>query len=336
MTTLLDAVSKSYGGPLGISSHHRSPRRDAVRPPAAGRGSARLTDPSARPTRSTLALHPTSLSLGAGVIGLLGPNGAGKTTLLRLLSTAMAPTSGRIVVAGHETTGSTAERTRARRLIGYLPQEVVFPRGMTTFGFIDYIAVLKEWDRTDHRHAEVRRVLGLVGLDELSTVRIRKLSGGQRRRLAIAQALLGTPRLLILDEPTTGLDPEQRASLRGILSQQQGTVLLSTHQTEDVSALCDRVVVLDAGRIRFDGMVADLLLTATDRVHVGPLESSGAVHTWRTGTGQIRSVGGIPRPGAVAVTPTVEDAYLLLRSGQDAGVGQPRLVDSHHDTEGTL
>lgn len=268
--------------------------------------------PRAR-TRSTTALHPTTLTLGSGVIGLLGPNGAGKTTLLRLLSTAMPPSTGRIVVEGHETTGSTAERTAARRLIGYLPQEVVFPHGMTAFGFLDYIAVLKEWDRTDSRHAEVRRVLALVGLGERSTVKVRRLSGGQRRRLAIAQALLGTPSLLILDEPTTGLDPEQRASLRRILSELEGTVLLSTHQTEDVSALCDRVVVLDAGRVRFDGAVAELLATASDHVHVGPLENEGAVHTWRTGTGMVRSVGGLPRPGATPVAPTVEDAYLLLR-----------------------
>ncbi|MDN5977710.1 ATP-binding cassette domain-containing protein [Acidipropionibacterium jensenii] len=284
MTTHLDAVSKTYGSPLRARIH------------------------------PTVALHPTTLTLGSGVIGLLGPNGAGKTTLLRLLSTAMAPTAGRIVVEGHQTTASPAERTSARRLIGYLPQEVVFPRGMTAFGFLDYIAVLKEWDQTTARRAEVRRVLTLVGLQERSTVKVRKLSGGQRRRLAIAQALLGEPRLLILDEPTTGLDPEQRATLRRILSEQAGTVLLSTHQTEDVSALCDRVVVLDAGRIRFDSAVADLLATASDHVHVGPQENDGAVHTWRTGTGMVRSVGGLPRSGATPVPPTVEDAYLLLRS----------------------
>ncbi|MCL1870278.1 MAG: ATP-binding cassette domain-containing protein [Promicromonosporaceae bacterium] len=263
----------------------------------------------------TVALHPTTLTLGTGVIGLLGPNGAGKTTMLRLLSSALAPTTGSIRVAGHAVTGSHAERTEARRRIGYLPQEVVFPRGMTAAGFVDYVAVLKEWRDTPARHREVRRVLDLVGLGDRATVRIRALSGGQRRRLAIAQALLGAPDLLILDEPTTGLDPEQRASLRGILSALTCTVLISTHQTEDVSALCDRVIVLDAGRTRFDGTVAELLAVAAGRVHQGPAPSEGAVGTWKTGTGLVRSVGGTPEPGtSIAVDPTVEDAYLLLRA----------------------
>ena len=269
---------------------------------------------------STVALHPTTLAFDHGVIGLLGPNGAGKTTMLRLLSSVLMPTTGTVTVAGHEVTGSHAERTEARRRIGYLPQEVVFPRGMTAFGFLDYIAVLKEWRDTARRHEEVRRVLALVDLGDRARMKVKALSGGQRRRLAIAQAMLGTPELLILDEPTTGLDPEQRAALRGILSGLPGTVLISTHQTEDVSTLCDRVIVLDAGLVRFDGTVPDLLATAAGQVHQGPTAGDGAVQTWKTGTGLIRSVGGRPAPGSSAVDPTVEDAYLLLRSGTATGV----------------
>lgn len=263
---------------------------------------------------STQALTDTSLTLSPGVVGLLGPNGAGKSTMLRLLATALAPTTGRITVAGHEVTGPHDERVAARRVIGYLPQEVVFPRGMRAFGFLDYVAVLKEWDQTGPRHAEVRRVLDLVGLGDRGTARIRSLSGGQRRRLAIAQSLIGQPRLLLLDEPTTGLDPEQRAGLRGLLSGQAGTVLISTHQTEDVSALCDRVIVLDAGCVRFDGTVPDLLRTARGQVYQGVHPSRDALHSWRTGTGQVRSVGGHPHPDSHEVEATVEDAYLLLRS----------------------
>jgi ABC-2 type transport system ATP-binding protein len=267
-----------------------------------------------------VALHPTTLVLERGVVGLLGPNGAGKTTMLRLLSSVLAPDAGTVTVAGHDVTGSHVERTAARRRIGYLPQEVVFPRGMTAFGFLDYIAVLKEWRETARRHDEVRRVLALVDLAERGRTKIKALSGGQRRRLAIAQALLGAPELLILDEPTTGLDPEQRASLRGLLSGLPGTVLISTHQTEDVAALCDRVIVLDAGLVHFDGTVAQLLTTAAGRVHQGPSATPGAVQTWRTGTGLIRSVGGRPTAETAAVEPTVEDAYLLLRSETTAGV----------------
>jgi ABC-2 type transport system ATP-binding protein len=262
------------------------------------------------------AVHPTTLELWPGVVGLLGPNGAGKTTMLRLLSTALPPSTGRVIVAGFDATESHANRVEARRRLGYCPQEVTFPRGMTAFGFLDYVAVLKEWKDADARHAEVRRVLDLVHLGERTVMKVSRLSGGQRRRLAIAQALIGAPDLLILDEPTTGLDPEQRASLRSLLSSLAGTVLISTHQTEDVSALCDRVLVIDAGAIRFDGTVPELLATAAGRVHLGPTPTTGAVQTWKTGTGLVRSIGGRPAPDSSVVDASVEDAYLLLRSAQ--------------------
>ena len=275
----------------------------------------------ARSFGRTQALHPLDLTIGRGVVGLLGPNGAGKTTMLRLLATSLTPSVGRITVAGHDVTADVAQRTAARRRIGYLPQEVSFPRGMTSAGFLDYIAVLKEWGAARPRRLEVERVLALVQLSDLGTKRVSALSGGQRRRLAIAQALIGSPELLILDEPTTGLDPEQRVLLRGLLGGLPGTVLISTHQTEDVSALCDRVLVMDAGSLRFDGSVAELILLAAGKVHVGPEASHGALSTWRTGTGEIRSVGGRPTPGAVPVDPSVEDAYLLLRAAQQPTTG---------------
>ncbi len=265
---------------------------------------------------ATLALRPTNLDLRTGVTGLLGPNGAGKSTLLRLLATAQQPSTGTITVAGHEVTGSLTERTAARRLLGYLPQEVGFPRRSTAFAFLDYVAVLKEWTETQARHREVLRVLALVDLGSLGSKRVSALSGGQRRRLAIAQALMGSPALVVLDEPTTGLDPEQRASLRALLSEQarHSGVLLATHQTEDVSALCDRVIVLDGGAVCFDGTVPDLMATASGQVWVGGEANPGALNSWRTGSGAVRSIGGTPRPDARAVEPVVEDAYLLMRA----------------------
>lgn len=276
--------------------------------------------------RSTVALHPTDLELHDGVTGLLGPNGAGKSTLLRILATSLVPSAGTISVAGHAVTGTLEERTEARRHLGYLPQEVGFPRRMTAFGFLDYVAVLKEWTDSSTRHAEVRRVLGLVELGELGSKRISALSGGQRRRLAIAQTFMGSPSLVVLDEPTTGLDPEQRASLRALLSEQGRTsaVLLATHQTEDVSALCDRVIVLDTGRVRFDGRVQDLVATAAGHVWVGPDANDSAVASWRTGSGAVRSVGGTPRPGSVQTEPAVEDAYLLMRATDHTQQGAVR------------
>jgi ABC-2 type transport system ATP-binding protein len=264
----------------------------------------------------TWALTDVDLNLSAGVVGLLGPNGAGKTTLLRLLATALAPTRGRISVFGLDPE-MPDQRTEIRRGLGYLPQELGFPRGFSVFAFVDYVAVLKEWTDPTARHAEVRRVLDLVHLSSAATKRIRALSGGQRRRVALAQALLGSPRLLVLDEPTTGVDPEQRAALRTVLAEaaRNAVVVLATHQTEDVAALCERVIVLDGGRVHYDGPVRDLVLLAAGRVWLADDPDPAARASWRTGTGRYRNIADRAPTGVDLVEPSLEDAYLLLRAG---------------------
>src|SRR5580693_9317802 len=269
------------------------------------------------------ALADVSLELEPGVIGLLGPNGAGKTTLLRLLATALPPSQGELTVLGRDP-AVPAQRTEVRRGLGYLPQEIGFPRGFTAFAFVDYIAVLKEWTQPDRRHAEVRRVLELVGLGGQSAKRVRAMSGGQRRRVALAQALLGSPEVLVLDEPTTGVDPEQRAALRTVLAElaRTSTVILSTHQTDDVAALCDRVVVLDRGRVRYDGQVTELVGRAAGRVWLADAPDPAASVFWRTGTGRYRNVAEDARSGVEHVEPSLEDAYLLLR-GSEPGRKEP-------------
>jgi ABC-2 type transport system ATP-binding protein len=267
----------------------------------------------------THALREVDLVLQPGVTGLLGPNGAGKTTLLRILATVLAPSEGRVQVLDLDP-GDPTQRTEVRRRLGYLPQELGFPSGFTAFAFVDYLAVLKEWTSASERHEEVRRVLDLVGLADKAAKKVKALSGGQRRRLALAQALIGQPALMLLDEPTTGLDPEQRASLRGVLAEaaRTSTVLLSTHQTEDVAALCERVVVLDAGRICFNGTVRELLARADGCVWLDDDPHPAAVSSYRTGTGRYRNVAEPAPPGAELVEPTLEDAYLLLRSDAPA------------------
>jgi ABC-2 type transport system ATP-binding protein len=268
----------------------------------------------------TPALDHVNLHLAPGITGLLGPNGAGKTTLLRILATGLAADDGDVRVLG-QNPASSAGRLAIRRQLGYLPQEAGFPRGFTTFGFVDYLAILKEWSEKDARHREVRRVLDLADLGAVAPKRVHALSGGQRRRVLLAQALLGDPDFLVLDEPTTGLDPEQRARLRDILGQagQAATVLISTHQTEDVAALCERVIVLDEGRVHFDGTVRAFVSAANGRVWMASERDPGARHAWRTGTGRWRNVGD-PPDDAESVEPSVEDAYLLLlgdRAQQD-------------------
>ncbi len=263
---------------------------------------------------ATRALADVDLDLEPGVIGLLDPNGAGKTTLLRLLATALPPSQGQVRVLGRDPEAS-AERTDIRRRLGYLPQEVGFPRGFTAFAFVDYIALLKEWTEPAARHAEVRRVLDQVGLSNVAAKRIRAMSGGQRRRVALAQAPLGSPPVLILDEPTSGVDPEQRVTLRTVLAEIARTslVVLSTHQTEDVAALCERVIVLDQGRVRYDGQVTELVRQAAGRVWLADQPDPAATVSWRTGTGRYRNVAAHARDGVEHVEPSLEDAYLLLR-----------------------
>ena len=260
----------------------------------------------------TRALAGVTFDAGAGITGLLGPNGAGKTTLLRMMATVLAPDAGQLRLLGWDP-GKADERLAIRRRLGYMPQEPGFHRNFTAFEFVDYVAILKEMVDRRARHDEVRRVLGLVGLEGVAGRKIKALSGGMRRRVALAQALLGDPDLLVLDEPTAGLDPEQRLRFREIVSERSAdrTVILSTHQTEDVAAMCPRVVVMNDGRTLFDGTPHELTDVARGRVWLAAERATDAHLSWRTGDGRHRNIGSAPS-GADLVEPTVEDGYLLL------------------------
>ncbi|MEO8106256.1 MAG: ATP-binding cassette domain-containing protein [Actinomycetes bacterium] len=260
----------------------------------------------------TQALDGATFEIGTGVTGLLGPNGAGKTTLLRILATVAAPDSGAVSVFGRNP-AVAGERLEIRRRLGYLPQDPGFQRGFSVFEFIDYIAILKELTNRRERHDEVRRVIECVDLESVSGKRVRSLSGGMKRRTALAAALLGDPQFLVLDEPTAGLDPEQRLRFRELVSDagEGRAVLLSTHQTEDVAALCQDVVVLDQGRVLFHGSPAELTSVADGRVWFAAERSADAELVWRGADGRFRHLGS-PPPGADVVEPTLEDGYLLL------------------------
>ena len=258
----------------------------------------------------TTALEDVSFDLSDGVTGLLGPNGAGKTTLLRILATAIPADAGQLRILGADPRGA-AGRLAVRRRLGYLPQNPGFHPYFTAFEFVDYIAILKEI--VDGRHEEVRRVLHEVGLDEQRGKKIKALSGGMRQRVGLAAALLGDPALVILDEPTVGLDPERRLRLRELVATigEGRTVLLSTHQTEDVATVCQRVIVLDRGRIRFEGEPMALAEMARGRVWTSPARADGALAVWRTGNGDYHNIGD-PPAGARLVDPSIEDGYLTV------------------------
>jgi ABC-2 type transport system ATP-binding protein len=262
------------------------------------------------------AVDGVSLSAGPGVIGLLGPNGAGKTTLLRMAATVLAPDSGELRLLGLDPT-QPEERLRIRRRLGYLPQHPGLYPGFTPYDMVDYVAILKEHTDRARRREEVRRVLAAVELEDVMHKKIRTLSGGMRQRVALAAAMLGDPDLLVLDEPANGLDPDQRLRLRSLLSQAR-TVLMSTHNISEVSALCHRVFVVFSGRIRFAGTPAELAGLAAGRVWEDDRQDPDAIRSWLTATGTYRHLGD-PPTGATTVDPTLDDGYLLLARQEHTG-----------------
>ena len=255
------------------------------------------------------AVDGISLSAGPGVVGLLGPNGAGKTTLLRMIATVLAPDSGELRLLGLDP-ADPQQRVEVRRRLGYLPQSPALYPGFTPFDLVDYVAILKEHTDRDARRHEVRRVLEQVGLTDAMHRRIRGLSGGMQQRVALAAALVGSPDLLVLDEPANGLDPEQRLGLRSLISQSQ-TVLMSTHNVSEISALCHRVYVVFDGRVRFAGTPPELAGLAAGRVWEDDRQDPAAIRSWLTASGSYRHLGD-PPTGAQVVDPTLDDGYLLL------------------------
>ena len=263
------------------------------------------------------ALKDISLTLESpSLIGLVGPNGAGKSTLMKLLVAGLLPTGGTISV--DDVPLSRCEK-KLKEKLGYLPQDFGLYDELTVREFLDYMAALKG---IRDSKAAIESAILATGLEEQRKARIKTLSGGQRQRVGIAQALLGTPEFLILDEPTVGLDPEERIRFRNFFSQtaQDKLVLLSTHIIEDVQSVCDRLIVIDRGQILFIGRPEELVLQA--RGHVGVfLEQGGDEKTSalriisRVNTAEgvlCRGVAEVLPQEARSVEPTLEDAYLYL------------------------
>ena len=207
----------------------------------------------------TQVLRGIDLAVGPGVFGLLGPNGAGKTTLLRTLATVLKPAAGTVRVLGYDPT-DYGERRAFRRRLGYLPQSFGYYPNFTVWEFVEYFALLKEVPVAQIKE-RVARAIRRVGLEEQARKPLKTLSGGMLRRVGIAQAIVNDPDLLLLDEPTAGLDPEQRVAFRALVREmgQRGTVVVSTHLVEDVGTACTEVALMSEGRIVFQGAPEQLI-----------------------------------------------------------------------------
>ncbi len=222
----------------------------------------------------TQAVAGVDLSAGPGVFGLLRPNGAGKTSLLRMMATVIPPTSGRLRLLGRDP-GGYGPRREIRRRLGYLPQNLGYYPSFTVAEFVEYFALLKEMPAARVSTA-VATAIERTDLGDKARAKLRTLSGGMLRRAGIAQAIVNEPELLLLDEPTAGLDPEQRVAFRALLRDlgQRATVVVSTHLVEDVGAACSEVALMDQGKVVFHGTPDELTARGVGTAAAGdaPLE----------------------------------------------------------------
>jgi ABC-2 type transport system ATP-binding protein len=274
------------------------------------------------------AIKNLSLKIPSGMYGLLGRNGAGKTSLMRILAALSVPTNGDIWLNGV----SMKETAKIREMVGYLPQDFSMYRSMTVLGAMDYLGLLSDIPK-EIRKERIDELLEKVNLKDNARTKIKALSGGMKRRLGIAQALLHNPQILIVDEPTTGLDPEERIRFRNLLSDfaDDRIVLLSTHIASDIESICDGVAVLNDGRLLFHGSTEELirqadgkvyLITASKELDRHIKEKYVCLNMSNTRTGiQYRILSDTPpeEKGKIQ-SPTLEDGYMYLLHQIEGGV----------------
>lgn len=264
------------------------------------------------------ALSNVNLNIEQGMFGLLGRNGAGKTTLMKILATLLKKQSGSISVCGI----SIENAKEIRKIVGYLPQDFSMYPTMTVAEVMDYLGVLSDIPRKD-RHERTALLLEKVNLTEHKTEKVKSLSGGMKRRLGIAQALINDPKVLIVDEPTAGLDPEERIRFRNLLCDvaEERIVILSTHIVGDIESTCEKLAILNEGSVLYCGSVADLLDNAKGKVFSKAVEKSDltkikkeysiiGIHSEKNKT-HIRFLSDTAVPDAQVCEPNIEDAYML-------------------------
>lgn len=270
------------------------------------------------------ALKQVTLHMNQGMFGLLGPNGAGKTTLMKVLTTLTNKTSGEVTICGVP----VEKGTEVRRLIGYLPQDFSMYGNMSAEEALDYLAVLSGLSR-EERKKKVPMMLEKVNLSAQKKTRVKAMSGGMKRRLGIAQAIIHEPKVIIVDEPTAGLDPEERVRFRNLLCEiaRDRLVILSTHIVGDIEATCEEIAVMNQGSLLYQGKVSGLLERVAGKVYSAEVSSlelpslqerfmvTGILTTGSTASIKIVS-DSQPLEGARPIRADVEDAYLYLMGGK--------------------
>ena len=271
------------------------------------------------------ALNGVNIEIGQGIFGLIGRNGAGKTTLMRIVATIMDATDGEIYFDGKEL---KANKDEFRSSLGYLPQSTKLMPRMNIVEFLDYVCILKGIKNKEERKSKIANAIETVGLVGEEKKRLGKYSGGMLRRAGIAQALIGDPKVLIIDEPTTGLDPEERLYFLNLLSKiaMERTIIFSTHITADIEHLCNNICVLEQGEVKYLGEKGTFINRVEGKLyeHTGtPFEEEqlrkDTVVTsvaYVDGKPKIRYVADAPVfESSVAVTPTLEDSYIYALGG---------------------
>lgn len=285
----------------------------------------------------TVALEEVNLEIGTGLFGLLGSNGAGKSTLMRIICTLLVPTAGRVSVDGLDV---VAERRAVRALFGYLPQEFSAWRLQKVAEVVDTLASLSGLDNAKSRKRRVGEVLESVGLAKVAKRKVKQLSGGMVRRLGVAQALVHDPKVLIMDEPTVGLDPEERLRFRQLMADlgRDRTILLSTHIVADLGSGCSDLALLDRGKIEFRGSPAELVALAAGKVvEVSVAETEEAaiaerleVVARRAESGRI-ALRGVVKDEVAGARPvedvTLEEAYLAFMVDRGRNIDELQITE---------
>ena len=277
---------------------------------------------SSESKNDVIALNNINLEIGAGMFGLLGPNGAGKSTLMRTIATLQQPDSGEISFDG---TDILTKPESLRPILGYLPQEFGVYPGMSAFSLLEHFALLKGLSHKKTRRTQIQELLHLTNLTHVQNKAVSGFSGGMKQRFGIAQALLGAPKLLIVDEPTAGLDPEERNRFHNLLSDisENTVVILSTHIVEDVRNLCPKMAIQAEGQIIATGAPADLTSslegklwqTTIKKIQLAQYQAQHNVisHRLVAGKVQVHVVNKTcPTPEFYAVMPDLEDVYFSL------------------------